>query len=172
MAAERYRFAAVAFASQNHFHCSIAKPHLPLFGALLLAVLLGYLIGRITTVRLSLPDAPLTLREDTRPTVPVVQIQGIRDGQLSGVIQGEVRVFLDGAQILSGEDGSFHAAAGPLLTNEVRVVVPPGSRFVASSRGSKYYPVDSSRGAQIVPENRVYFASAEEAEQAGFEAAE
>ena len=40
--------------------------------------------------------------------------------------------------------------------------------FVASKTGKKYYAVDSASGKKIKEENRVYFASEEEAEKAGY----
>jgi len=41
-------------------------------------------------------------------------------------------------------------------------------QFVASKRGKKYYPVRSGEAQRIVPENRVYFESALQAEGAGY----
>ncbi len=43
-----------------------------------------------------------------------------------------------------------------------------GKNFFASSRGSKYYSTSCSAGKTIKQENRVYFATGEEAEQAGY----
>jgi hypothetical protein len=40
--------------------------------------------------------------------------------------------------------------------------------FFASSRGSKYYSITCSAGKTIKQENRVYFDTREEAEQAGY----
>lgn len=40
--------------------------------------------------------------------------------------------------------------------------------FFASSRGSKYYSLGCSAGKTIKQENRVYFATSEEAEKAGY----
>ena len=44
-----------------------------------------------------------------------------------------------------------------------------GKNFFASSRGTKYYPVGCSAGATLKQENRIYFTTREEAEQAGYE---
>ena len=41
--------------------------------------------------------------------------------------------------------------------------------FFASNRGNKYYPIGCSAGKNIKQENRVYFATKEEAERAGYE---
>ena len=43
-----------------------------------------------------------------------------------------------------------------------------GKNFFASSKGSKYYSLGCSAGKTIKQENRVYFATGEEAEQAGY----
>jgi hypothetical protein len=42
--------------------------------------------------------------------------------------------------------------------------------FVASKRGKLYYPVKKAAGQQIVPENRIYFRTEEEAPAAGYRA--
>ncbi|MES2315367.1 MAG: hypothetical protein V4486_01375 [Patescibacteria group bacterium] len=44
-----------------------------------------------------------------------------------------------------------------------------GKAFFASSRGSKYYPLGCAGGKSIKQENRVYFASAEAAQTAGYQ---
>src|SRR3989344_5802610 len=41
--------------------------------------------------------------------------------------------------------------------------------FFASNRGSKYYPISCSAGKTIKQENRVWFATGEEAERAEYE---
>jgi hypothetical protein len=45
---------------------------------------------------------------------------------------------------------------------------PAGKTFFASSRGSKYYTIDCSAGKNIKSENKVWFATGEEAEAAGY----
>ena len=40
--------------------------------------------------------------------------------------------------------------------------------FFASSRGKKYYPIDCSAGKTIKQENKIYFATGEEAQKAGY----
>lgn len=44
-----------------------------------------------------------------------------------------------------------------------------GKNFFASSKGSKYYPVGCAGGQNIKQENKIYFATREEAERAGYE---
>lgn len=43
-----------------------------------------------------------------------------------------------------------------------------GKTFFASSRGSKYYTISCSAGKTIKQENRIYFATGEEAQAAGY----
>ena len=136
--------------------------------ALLLAVMLGYLLGWIVTA-MSFPSrVPMLEVPDTRGTVPVVRIDGVVNGKLQGSVSGAVHVFLLQKQIVPDAQGLFRISAAPLLTNQVLVAVPEGMEFVASKRGEKYYAVDSSQGSKITPENRIYFRTAEEAERAGY----
>ena len=44
-----------------------------------------------------------------------------------------------------------------------------GKNFFASSKGSKYYSLGCSAGKSLKQENRVYFETREDAEQAGYE---
>ncbi len=44
-----------------------------------------------------------------------------------------------------------------------------GKTFFASNRGSKYYSIGCSAGKIIKQENKIYFATREEAERAGYE---
>lgn len=50
------------------------------------------------------------------------------------------------------------------------ISVPKGMAFVASKEGKKYYAVDSAAAKKIKADKRAYFATAEEAEAAGYAA--
>lgn len=50
-----------------------------------------------------------------------------------------------------------------IATNSAKI------KFFASSRGNKYYSIGCSAGKTIKKENRVYFTTKEDAEQAGYE---
>ncbi len=140
----------------------------PFLGAILLALIVGYLLGRLITERRTLPHTPMTMRDLGRPPVPTVHIDGVFNGQIRGMMHGEARLFLAGDQILPDQSGAFLTPAGRLLVNNVEITVPDGMRFVASKRGKKYYPVTSASAANLAPENRVYFRTAEEAQAAGY----
>jgi len=59
---------------------------------------------------------------------------------------------------------SINTETSPIIQNSNST----GKTFFASSRGSKYYTISCSAGKTIKQENRVYFATGEEAERAGY----
>ena len=110
----------------------------------------------------------IRVADDDRKRVSVVMMNGIRDGKLHGFMRGNVRFFLAGVPVVPGSSGAFTVDASNFLVHEVAVDVPQGMRFVASRRGSRYYPVNSRSGQRLHPKNRRYFRTAEEAEMAGY----
>jgi len=60
-------------------------------------------------------------------------------------------------------------AANSVSSLQFREKSSAGKNFFASSRGSKYYSIGCSAGKTIKQENRIYFATKEEAERAGYE---
>lgn len=146
---------------------SITKFLSPIFGGALVIFLLGYTFGQFV-MNAKIQDVPLQIVEDARPLVPVVDLEGVKDGQLEGVLTGDVRLFLGGEMILPDESGMFRVPANLLFINYVQVKVPDGMQFVASKKGKNYYSVSSSAGEKIVPENRVYFVNEIEAGVAGY----
>lgn len=138
-------------------------------GTLLVATILGYCIGRILATKTVYASAPMQMIRDTRPLVPTIVLQGVRNGVLHGHIVGSGgRLFIGDAHVVPTATGAFRAPAFPALINQVVVRVPQGMQFVASARGTKYYPVLSKSGERIAPDNRVYFGTEKEAEVAGY----
>ncbi len=137
-------------------------------GALLLACVTGYIVGRIVDVQRSFANVPMYLVPDTRPTVPVIRLHGVRNGGVEGQIIGDARLFLGEEHVTPSASGAFRASADLFLTNTIDITIPDGMAFVASSRGKKYYPVQSAAGEKIVPKNRIYFRTAEEAAHRGY----
>ncbi|MBT3292892.1 hypothetical protein HN512_01035 [Candidatus Peregrinibacteria bacterium] len=137
-------------------------------GCITLAITFGYSVGRIVSVNLSIKEAPLIVSNKKIPTVPTVHITGIRNGKLNAETFGGARLAIKDEIILSNSSGSISVDASSILTNIVSVQVPDGMHFVASSRGKKYYSVTSAAGKNIVPKNRVYFATEQEAKNAGY----
>jgi hypothetical protein len=135
--------------------------------AVILALVLGFVAGRILTVR-QFARSPITEVQDTRPAVPVFSIDGTEDGNIVGQVTGTLRILVAGTavEIRPGEDVSIPLSTLPAV---VTVEIPEGMRFVASKNGKKYYEVLSAQGKRIIPANRVYFRDEAEAEVAGYE---
>ncbi len=140
---------------------------LTFFGLIVLVGLSGYIAGRMVSLE-QFADPPFRLEPDLRPHVPVVQVEGMREGVVRGHISGDVRVFWGDQMILPDGSGAFQIAEDVLLTEEMVVKIPDGMQFVASRKGKKYYSVTSALGERIKPANRVYFPTADEAEASGF----
>lgn len=68
------------------------------------------------------------------------------------------------------------AANSPTATKATKTILPTlplntttEKNFFASNRGNKYYPVGCGAGNTIKQENRIYFATSDLAEAAGYE---
>lgn len=133
-----------------------------------LCLLIGLLIGSLLTAW-ALPGAPsMQIVTTTGATVPVVTIVGIHNGSLVGSVAGGVRLIAGDSPIMPDASGSFAIKNTAVLTNVITVHIPEGMHFVASKKGKKYYPISSAGGQNIVPDNRIYFRTAEEAKNAGY----
>lgn len=145
--------------------------HLPLHIACAICIAAaGYLTGRIVDTHIAMASVPLlAVVPDTRPRVPVVHIEGIRNGYIEGTMSSGARLVIGDSIAHATASGSqpgtgrFRMPAAPFLVNHVTVEVPEGMRFVASRSGKKYYTVESAAGSRLKPENRVYFRTEEEA---------
>ena len=154
-----------------HHTVKLMRKFVAAFGALAFTLVFGYLLGRHAAVRATYADAgEISFLTDTRTGAPTVVFEGIVDGLLRGAVRGDVRVFIDTDHIETDANGFFAVDPGALRTNVITIHVPDDAEFVASVRGTRYYPVFSSAGEKIVPRNRVYFANEDEAEAAGFTA--
>lgn len=143
------------------------KPYLSLVGCLLLALIAGYLGGRIHGAMLRIPDTPIVITRDTRPTIPVVTIEYIADGVIAGNITGHVRVFGGTQMMVPHGSGSFRIPLSS-LKRVVAVDIPQSMHYVASRTGTRAYLVHSPQGSKLKPANRVYFADAASAIKAGY----
>src|SRR5262245_59190523 len=91
----------------------------------------------------------LVITDPSPPSIPVVRIDGIRNGALEGSISGTVRLAARDRIVQVHESGAFAITDRSVLTNEIQVTVPAGMQFVASKRGKKYYPVTSASAAGL-----------------------
>ena len=71
-----------------------------------------------------------------------------------------------GANVISAIN---EESGGDVITTKTATTTTnTGKNYFASSRGKKYYPVECSAGKSLKQENRVYFATASDAEKAGY----
>lgn len=140
----------------------------PLFPFTCAVLLLGMAVGRYLWDRGCRSPLPITVIEDAHQAVPVVTIDGVREGRLVGSVGSGGRLVIAGDVVETGSGGTFAIDPRPLLTNVIPITAPPGVQFVASRRGKRYYPLTSASAERLVPANRIYFVTAEEAEEAGY----
>ena len=135
-----------------------------------LVLLLGYFLGLfVLRVEQTRAPAPIkVLNRDVHRRAPIVYIQEINDGDIVGVVGTGARLVIGDTVVIPKPDRSFRIAADPFLVNVFDVPIPRGVLYVASKRGKNYYPVDSSAGQRLVPDNRIYFRTAVEAEALGY----
>ncbi len=136
--------------------------------ALLLTVTCNFALGSLSAKKFTGDIPPLSIVPDTRPLMPTVRIDGVRNGKLEGVILGDARFILSEKPVLPNNDGEFSVNASSVLVNRVSVSVPEGMHFVASKKGKYFYTVTSAKGSSLSPGNRVYFKNETDAQAAGY----
>lgn len=146
--------------------------HLVCYSILLLTV--GFALGTyvLFVERVEAPPAITVNQSYQSPMVPVVHVSEINNENIVGTVSTGARLLIGEHVVIPGQNGNFSVPAKDFLVRVIDVPVPDGAQFVASRRGKKYYPVDSSAGQRLVPENRLYFRSSEEAEEMGYERAQ
>jgi hypothetical protein len=135
-----------------------------------LVLLLGYFLGTFAMQleEAQSPSPVIPLHRDIHRRAPIVHIEEINNGKIVGVVGTGARLVIGHEVIIPRPDRSFTIDAEPFLVNIIDTPVPPGMQFVASSRGKNYYPISSSAGQKLTPENRIYFRTEVEAERAGY----
>jgi hypothetical protein len=126
--------------------------------------------GRLVTVSTHIPPS-ITLEPDTRPPVPVVEIDDVRNGQLVGRLSNQARLFV-GTDVVTGDQSGRFTVPFARITPITRLEIPADMHFVAASGGKNYYAVTNPRAERLVPSHRVYFQTAERAEAQGYVSAE
>jgi len=93
-------------------------------------------------------------------------------GRISVLYHQEPLHIADGAPIEQRIQESLarlqEGSAPSVSSSPADTATPPKGAFVASSGGTKYYPIDCKTAQRISEENRVYFQTAEDAEAAGY----
>jgi len=133
-----------------------------------IVVIVAVLSGIVAGQHLARSGTETHLVPDTRASSGVVILDGVFNGDLTGRLEGNIRLVLGETPVEAGSGGAFKVPAGNFLMNRVQVVVPDGMKFVASKKGKYYYPVESSQARSLVPGNRVYFQDETSAQKAGY----
>lgn len=132
--------------------------------------------GRLSLqYQLSKQLPPIRVIPEINPKVPVVEIQEIKDATISGKVNTEKIRFKAGDSVaVPGEDKTFQLDIRPLgfvakKQPEDPAKIPEWAKFVASKRGKYFYALDSRSAKNLSVQNRVFFATEEEAMNAGYE---
>lgn len=88
-------------------------------------------------------------------------------GRLSKSSKPSLKIDFKGSQLEESTPISSKNQGGSITSTKSSSKT--SGNYFASIRGSKYYTVSCSAGKTIKAENRVYFASATEAQEAGYE---
>jgi hypothetical protein len=118
---------------------------------------------------------PLELTSDKEDDlIPLIIFEEIENGILKGRLKGkEARIIVgknskDSSIYPITTPGEFSFEVTPILPMLKMLPAPSGAQFVGSSRGSKYYPLDTPNAFLLSSKNRRFFSSRAEAEAAGY----
>ena len=92
-------------------------------------------------------------------------------GRLSKEGNGSGGVKIEYMEDVSNQQAGnvISAMESSSLLQNIEIANSVGKNFFASNRGTKYYSIGCSAGKTIKQENRVYFATSEDAQRAGYE---
>jgi hypothetical protein len=106
----------------------------------------------------------------------ILEITRLRDKNLNSL--GEVRIFINADEkklknakdfyIFSDERNSIQLDISKILPKIEKIPSPNLARFVASKRGSIFWPLDHPKAFILSVENRVFFNTVGEAVNAGY----
>ena len=105
-----------------------------------------------------------------KPTdaVPIITLEKIENGVLFvSHKEAQVRVQLPNDDIFVANEQTLQIPIADILPMLNILPAPQGMKFVASKRGTKYWPLDSPQAFLLSPKNRVFYGSREEAENDG-----
>lgn len=135
-----------------------------------IGLLSGYTIGYFQAKTRSFPEIQTV--GEINSGVTTVKLLEVKNGLLRGRISGRhARLAYTPEDILElGEEEEFEIPLSKINLKNFYVAesLPPGTEYIASSQGKYYYSVLDKKAFNISPKNRIYFSSADEAEQKGY----
>ena len=131
----------------------------------------GFTIGAYQTKAASFPE--IKTLADINPGKPTIELLEVKNNELIGRVNGsDARLAYSPEDILELSSGStFHIPVAEIRLADFYQAerIPEDVSFIASSQGKYYYSLLDKRALGITPANRLYFNSAREAENEGFE---
>lgn len=117
---------------------------------------------------------PLEIVPEISEKIPLIHFEKIENGVMHGKTgEKEVRFIIgqdeEDAEIFTSHGGEFNFPVIKILPMLSKLPAPEWANFVASSRGSKYWPLDTPEAFLLSVKNRTFFASEEDAMKAGYE---
>lgn len=139
----------------------------------ILVLLVGFYAGRLS-MRAELAESTTAIRQigQISETLPTVTLLGVSNNILSGKYSGDIRLMTvnNTAEQRNGEFTLPIAELAPVAGTKQKVdsAMENAGPYVASKNSTLYHQSGTKAAKSIKPENRVYFASKQEAEQKGF----
>jgi len=142
---------------------------------LVLTGVLVFWLGRLSVQYQIHQDlSPVQIVPEINPKIPMIEIMDIANGQIIGMVNtSEIRIK-SGESVAVPDDNNefvlniqhlgFLGERVPILKHQI----PEWAQFVASKNGKYFYELDEGSAKNLSVENRVYFASEEEAVGAGY----
>lgn len=116
---------------------------------------------------------PIAVVPQNSEKIPLVKFQKIENGVMYGETgEKEVRFIVGKEGVYTSHGGAFDFPLNEILPMMKQIAAPEGMNFVASKRGTRYWPLDAPEAFLLAEKNRVFFATAEEAEKAGYKKGE
>ncbi len=138
----------------------------------LLSVGIGFFAGRISVkIDASSDLSPISEAAEASEILPTVTLRSIGNNAVTGSYSGDVRV-MGSTTTAEQRNGEFTVPLSDLVSTGTVGAGPTALDtrypYVASKNSEVYHVISASASSRIKPENRVYFASKEEAEKKGF----
>lgn len=135
---------------------------------------IGYTLGMYQARANFFPDIQSV--SEINPGIATVQMLEVRSGEIIGKVTGRnARLAYSPDAILELQEGAYFRI--PIdqidLSGYYQAeAIPEDVNFIASVQGEYYYHLLDKRAFGIIPENRMYFSTDQEAETAGYKKAE
>ncbi len=140
-----------------------------------LGAIFFFLSGRLSVqVEISSKVPPIHVVNDVNPKVPLVEITDVKNGKILGTVnRPEIRLSSGPSVAVPDEKKHFELSIEHLgfigsKQPKDKALVPTWAKFVASKKGKYFYDLSGKSAKNLSPENKVFFATEQEAKEAGY----